>query len=65
MQITPDQLFEEAAAMALELRLKDRVISGLEAERNKLAKQVAELTGSDGETAGEAPGAQGHSHSHT
>lgn len=41
MQITPDQLFAEAGAMALELRLKDQVIGRLEAENEALRQQLA------------------------
>lgn len=36
MQITPDDLLREAADMALELRIKDRVIAGLQAENERL-----------------------------
>lgn len=41
MQITPDQLFAEAGAMALELRFKDQVIGRLEAENEALRQQLA------------------------
>lgn len=37
MQITPDQLLSEAGLMALELRLKDKLIESLQAEIVRLS----------------------------
>ena len=51
MQITPDDLLREAADMALELRIKDRVIAGLQAENERLR-------------GGPDEHAHAHSHSH-
>ena len=45
MQITPDDLFAEASAMALELRLKDRALAGLKEENEQLRAKVAEHEG--------------------
>jgi hypothetical protein len=41
MQITPEQILNEAGAMALELRLKDQVIAALQAENAQLRGQLA------------------------
>lgn len=54
MQITPEQLLDEAAHMALELRLKDRAIAALEAENARLREQFPPEE-DDGRAAGEAP----------
>jgi hypothetical protein len=51
MQITPDDLLREAADMALELRIKDRVIAGLQAEIERLRAPADD-------------GGHGHGHSH-
>lgn len=40
MEITPDQLLAEAGRMALELRLKDQVIAGLEARIAELEDRL-------------------------
>ena len=63
MQITPEGLLDEAAHMALELRLKDRAIAGLEAERDQLRARLADLEKADGAAAAEAQDAP-HGHVH-
>lgn len=66
MDITPNQLLDEAAHMALELRLKDRAIAALEADNERLRAQAQEL-GAEVPAEGEAPQepqARGHSHRH-
>jgi hypothetical protein len=42
MQITADQLFAEAGAMALELRLKEKAIIALQARVAELEAQAAQ-----------------------
>lgn len=54
MQITPDDLLQEAADMALELRMQGRVIAGLQAENERLRGQVP----------GDGGGGHGHVHTH-
>jgi hypothetical protein len=36
MNISPEQLLAEASRMALEIRFKDQIIAGLEAENTRL-----------------------------
>lgn len=40
MQVSPDELMAEAGQLALECRLKDRVIAGLQAENAALRAQL-------------------------
>lgn len=62
MQITPDQLFDEAANMALELRMKDRMLGALKAENERLQTQVKELGGEVPAAAVTPEPPHGHSH---
>lgn len=45
MQITSEQLADEAGRMALELRFKDQIIDQLAAENAQLRGQLAERQG--------------------
>lgn len=64
MQITPDDLLREAADMALELRIKDRHIAGLQAENERLREQVAGQQNADGQQGETDIAPAGHAHRH-
>lgn len=55
MQITPDRLFDEAKHMALELRIKDRMLGELQAENERLRGEAHSHGHGDGEQPAPAP----------